>query len=61
MDEDPIYLDDLEPDTLPKYAIVPGRGKCRVLAYEGDGYFTVLTNRDARLFVHRDGCTFTNK
>lgn len=49
------------PDPLPRWAVVPGRGKCRVLAYEGNGYFTVLTNRDVKLFVHRGRCTFTNK
>lgn len=46
---------------LPRFAIIPGRGKCRVLSYDGNGYFTVLTNRDVRLYVHRDRCKFTNK
>ena len=44
---------------LPCWAVVAGRGRCRVLAYEGNGYFTVLTNRDRRLYLHRDRLTFT--
>lgn len=44
---------------IPKWAILPGRGKCRVLFYAGNGYFVVLTNRDVEVHVHRDRLTFT--
>lgn len=46
---------------LPLYAIVPGRGKCRVLAYTGNGYFDVLDSRDHTIHIHRDRLTFTNQ
>lgn len=48
-------------ETLPRFAILPGRGKCLVLSYDGNGYFTVMTNRDAKVFAHRDRLIFTNK
>ncbi len=50
-----------EPNQLPRFAVVPNRGKARVLEYHGRGYFTVLLPRDVRLYVHRDRLTFTNK
>lgn len=40
---------------------VPGKGTCTILSYEGNGYFTVLTNRDQQLFVPRNRIIFTRK
>lgn len=47
--------------SIPRYATVHGKGRCRVLSYEGDGYFRVLTNRDETVMVHRDRLVFTNE
>lgn len=44
---------------LPRWAVLRGIGRCRVLSYEGKGYFMLLDCRDARRFVHRDRLTFT--
>jgi hypothetical protein len=44
---------------IPRYAVLKGRGRCRVLSYEGDGYFRVLTNRDETVRVHRERLVFT--
>lgn len=46
------------PNPLPRYAVVKGRGRCRVLGYAGRGYFDLLTSRDARLQIHRDRILF---
>jgi hypothetical protein len=45
----------------PKYAIVPNKGKGKVLEYNGKGYFTVLLPNNIRIFVHRRDLKFTNK
>lgn len=45
---------------LPRYAVVPNRGKGRVLEYDGGGYFVVLLPGDIRLHAHRRNLTFTN-
>jgi hypothetical protein len=50
--------EDPAPNPLPRWGVVQGRGKCRVLAYLGRGYFELLTCRDARLHLHRDRITF---
>lgn len=55
--DDCTTIDDT-PTPLPTHAIMPGRGKVRVLSYDGNGMFTVLTNRDVRVFVHRKVLTF---
>lgn len=46
---------------LPKFGILKGIGKCRILSYDGNGYFTLLDNRDHQRYVHRDRITFSNK
>ncbi len=43
---------------LPRWAILPGVGRVRVLSYDGNGMFTVLDSRDTRRFVHRDRLIF---
>jgi hypothetical protein len=43
---------------LPLYAIVPGRGKGRVIDYRRGGYFTVLLPGDIRLLKHRNQLIF---
>jgi hypothetical protein len=40
---------------------IPGKGRVRILQYEGNGYFTVLTKRDERLFVPRHRIIFTKE
>jgi len=50
--------DDDKPHPLPRFAVITGRGRCRVLSYDGKGMFTVLTSRDIRVAIHRDRCTF---
>lgn len=52
---------DEAPKPLPTHAVLKGRGKVRVLSYDGNGMFTVLTNRDVKVFVHRDRLTFTKQ
>lgn len=42
----------------PTHAIVPGKGRCQVLGYHRNGYFFLLTNRDERIYRHRDSLTF---
>lgn len=49
---------DETPRPLPTHAVLPGRGRVRVLSYDGNGMFTVLTNRDVKVSVHRDRLTF---
>lgn len=46
-------------DQLPTSGYLPGKGRVRVLSYEGNGMFFVLTNRDERVLVHRDRLKFT--
>jgi hypothetical protein len=43
---------------IPARAYLAGKGMCEVLTYDGNGYFTVLTNRDHRIFVHRNRLSF---
>lgn len=47
--------------TYPTHAILKGRGRVRILHYSGNGYFDVLTNRDARVHTHRNNLIFTKK
>lgn len=54
-----IPADVFSSSPLPRWGVVAGRGRCRVLAYEGNGYFTLLTNRDVKIYTHRDRITFT--
>lgn len=42
----------------PEWAYVPGRGECRVLEYRGMNVFILLTKKDERIYVHRDGLRF---
>lgn len=49
---------DETPRPIPTHAVLPGRGRVRVLSYDGNGMFTVLTNRDVKVSVHRDRLTF---
>lgn len=43
----------------PRYALLDKHTPpVRVLAYEGNGYFTVLRHDDAEVFVHRNRLTF---
>jgi hypothetical protein len=46
---------------LPRFAIIKGRGKCRVLSMHGKDHFILLTKNDTRVMYHRDLCTFTNR
>ena len=48
-------------DSLPRYGVIKGIGKVRILSYEGNGYFTVLDCRDVRRFVPRERITFTKR
>jgi len=45
-------------NNIPRYAIVPNRGKGRVLSYHGKGYFEVLLPRDIRVHAHRSNLIF---
>lgn len=53
--------DTLEVQRYPNYAILPGRGRVRIMHYEGNGYFYVLTNKDERVTTHRSRLTFIKK
>ena len=55
---EPPPVDADEPRPLPKEGVVFGRGRVRVLSYDGNGMFTVLTSRDERVSMHRDRITF---
>lgn len=46
-------------DNLPRFGVIKGIGKVRILRYEGDGYFTVLDCRDVQRLVPRWRITFT--
>lgn len=46
------------PHPLPRHAVLNGIGRCRVLHYDGKGFFTLLDGRDTQRFVHRDNITF---
>jgi len=46
---------------LPLYAVVPNRGKGRVLKYDGNGYFVILLPDNVQLHAHRRNIKFTNK
>jgi hypothetical protein len=46
---------------LPRFAVVPHRGKGRVLGYEGEGYFLVKIPGKPQIIAHRRDLTFTNK
>ena len=41
----------------PRYALCRGQ-RCRVLYYEGEGYFRLLTNDDHQFSAHRAIMTF---
>lgn len=56
-----IYQKLNDTERLPKFGVVKGIGKCKVLDYRGNGYFTLLDNKDHRRHVHRDRITFTNR
>jgi hypothetical protein len=43
---------------IPRYAMFGGRGRVRVLNYEGNNRFTVLAKDDSKVLVHRDNLTF---
>jgi len=45
---------------LPRFAVVPHRGKGRVLGYEGEGYFLVKIPGGPQILAHRRDLTFTN-
>lgn len=45
---------------MPRFGILYGKGKCRVLSIEND-FVTLLTNRDERVFIHRNRVVFTNR
>lgn len=45
---------------LPRFAVVPHRGKGRVLGYEGEGYFLVKIPEKPPILAHRRDLTFTN-
>lgn len=42
----------------PLYAFVNGKGKCRILHHDKNGYFFLLTNRDERIYKHRSQFAF---
>lgn len=46
---------------FPRSAVVKGRGKVRVLSYEGDGMFRVLGPDDQVIRVHRDRMMFKSR
>jgi len=46
---------------LPRWAVLPGIGRVRVLEYVGNGRFVVLDNTDEKRLVHRDRLTFTKR
>lgn len=46
---------------LPRWAYVPGKGKCRVLAYMGNGQWDLLTSRDERLYRNQSTFSFTKE
>lgn len=43
---------------IPAFCIVPGLGRCKVLAYVGEGYFRVLTTRDCTYRIPRGRIQF---
>lgn len=47
------------PNLLPRMAVLKGRGKVRVLSYEGNGIFRVLSTRDETIRVPRERLVFT--
>jgi hypothetical protein len=49
---------DAPPPKIPTRAYLPGRGPVRVISYDGNDRFTVLTNRDVTVRVHRDRLSF---
>ena len=42
-----------EPRKLPRYALVPGKGKCSVKGYHGRNIFTIVVNGKV-VYIHRD-------
>ena len=46
---------------LPRYAVVPHRGKGRVLSYDGQGYFLIQLPGGREVLAHRVDLVFTNK
>lgn len=53
-------MNDSSEKKLPLFAVVPNKGKGRVLEYHGNGYFTVLLPGDVRQYSHRKNLIFTN-
>lgn len=43
---------------IPREAFVPKFGRVRVLSYNGNDLFWVLTNRDEKRLFHRDELRF---
>jgi len=43
---------------IPFSAYLRGKGRVRVLSYEGDGFFRVLTTRDETVYTHRERLVF---
>lgn len=46
---------------LPRWGVVPGIGKVRILEYAGNGKWVVLDNKDTRRFVDKSRLTFTKR
>jgi hypothetical protein len=44
--------------SIPIYEYLKGKGKVRVLMYQGNDRFFVLSERDERIFVHRNRLDF---
>lgn len=42
-----------DPEHFPQHAYVKGYGRVRVLSYDGNGTFTILTSRDERVMLPR--------
>jgi len=49
------------PRPIPRWGVVAGLGKVRVLSYEGNGRWMVLDNKDTRRFVDKSRLTFTKR
>lgn len=54
-------MEDVEKIPYPAYGVVKGFGRCKVLSYEGNGYFMLLTIKDEQLFQHRSRITFLSE
>lgn len=47
-----------ESTRFPVSGFVANKGLCRVVGYDSNGYFFLLTNRDERVYVHRSRIKF---